>query len=208
MSAFAIFLEELLFEGAIRLRPTAEPGNAADVLPVLERAFQIYRQEIAGPLIDFHPQVAISAAALIHLSAWRLLASSSAEDRIEMPGQPRTAAEHLSADMLLRFVPQLLRRARNLTPAEDLVKSLEDTLRRWPLSGVLADVAAAPLVKLDFAGHSGLLLLYAERLAANEKTGWFPDESPAVDYVELVWNELGKDFALIRQTLRTDDNDD
>ena len=51
------------------------------------------------------------------------------------------AAHHLSADLMLRYLPQILKRARGLDPSDPLVGLLEDVLKRWPLSGVLSDVA-------------------------------------------------------------------
>jgi hypothetical protein len=68
-------------------------------------------------------------------------------------------------------------------------------LRRWPLSGVLADIEQGPLTALDFSGHAGLLLLYAERLARHERPTWFPTGA-AKEYLELVWTELGEDRSL------------
>jgi hypothetical protein len=51
----------------------------------------------------------------------------------------------------------------------------------------LSDIEDGPLVATDFAGHRGLLLLYAERLSANDRPSWRPDpSSPAFDYYELV----------------------
>ena len=88
---------------------------------------------------------------------------------------------------MLRYLPQVLKRARGLDPTDPLIRLLEDVLRRWPLSGVLSDVARARSRPLDFGGHPGLLLLYAERLAANDRPAWRPVQpSPGWDYYELV----------------------
>jgi MoxR-vWA-beta-propeller ternary system domain bpX4 len=98
-----------------------------------------------------------------------------------------TASQHLSADLLLRYLPQILRRARGLDPVDPLADIVAETLRRWPLSGVLSDVEERPVGSLDFEGHPGLMLLYAERLAANDRPGWRPPESSRVfEYYELV----------------------
>ena len=94
-----------------------------------------------------------------------------------MPIEPPTPAHHLSADLTLRYLPQVLNRARGLDPTDPLIGLLEDVLRRWPLSGVLSDVAEAPLGSLEFGGHPGLLLLYAERLAANDRPAWRPAQA-------------------------------
>ena len=44
---------------------------------------------------------------------------------------------------------------------------------------------------LDFGGHEGLMLLYAERLARHEKPAWRPVGRP-FEYVELVLRDLGR----------------
>ena len=85
--------------------------------------------------------------------------------RLVMPGSPTTPAQHFSADLLLRYLPQVLKRARGLDASDPLVGLLAEVLRRWPLSGILSDVEEGPTVPLDFAGHRGLQLLYAERVA-------------------------------------------
>jgi hypothetical protein len=75
------------------------------------------------------------------------------------------------------------RRAKALNPTDALVRALEFTLRRWPLSGVLCEIDDAPVLELP--EHAGLLLLYAERLRAHHKPAWIPSGT-AREYCELV----------------------
>jgi hypothetical protein len=145
---------------------------------------------VAGPPIGFDARVAGAAAELVRQASWALV---SREDRVEdlkprvrMPIAPGTPAHHLSADLMLRYLPQVLRRVRGLDATDPLIGLLAEVLRGWPLSGVLSDVEEGPLVVTDFCGHSGLLMLYAERLAANDRPAWRPeDSSPAYEYYRL-----------------------
>jgi hypothetical protein len=107
------------------------------------------------------------------------------DKQLKMPGSPQTPAQHLSADLLLRFLAQVHRRARARDPVDPLPALLEKVLRQWPLSGVLADIDEGPMAPLDFGGHAGLMLLYAERLASREKPAWFPT-GKLLEYLELV----------------------
>ncbi|HZZ81754.1 MAG TPA: hypothetical protein VFE62_24850, partial [Gemmataceae bacterium] len=136
------------------------------------------------------------------LSAWYLVSQQGTPEELERnlvlhvdaPG----AAEHLSADLTLQYLPVIHLRAQALFAEDRLPALLSELLRRWPLSGVLADVPDAPIGDLDFAGHHGLLMLYAERQAEHFKPRWLP-RGPGAAYMELVWSELGRDPALLAE---------
>jgi hypothetical protein len=86
-------------------------------------------------------------------------------------------------------VPQVHRRAKRAAD-EVLTKRLEEWLRLYPLSGVLADLEEGPLTPVTLDQHSGLLLLYAERLAERVRPAWVP-EGPALASVEMIFAERG-----------------
>src|SRR5262249_16793898 len=154
-------------------------------------AFVTFARSVAGPPVAFDEGVACQAAELVRQASWGLVNREERvgdlKRRLRMSTAPRTPGQHLSADLLLRYLPQILRRARGLDPADPLIEILGDLLRRWPLSGALSDIEEGPLVATDFGGHPGLLLLYAERLAAHDRPAWRPEpSSPAYDYYQLV----------------------
>jgi hypothetical protein len=181
------FLEQLFAEGKIvfRSRPVRDRGAGE----VLERTYALYSLEVAGPPVDFDARTALAAGELVAQACWFLLSHAEPEAELErclvMPGPPRSAAQHLSADLVFRYLPHVHRRARAIAPDDLLPKRLADVLRQWPLSGVLSDVDDAPTTGLEFDGHPGLLLLYAERLARKEKAAWVPTKA-GLEYVELV----------------------
>jgi len=200
VSDFTDFLEELLHGGRIVFeRPPSHSGrDRAKAKALLEDVYADYVLEIAGPAIEFDPARALQAAELTWLACW-LLVSQDEDDRsfklLEMGRLPRSPAEHLSADLLLRFLPQVHRRAKGKTNANQLAETLARILRQWPLSGALAQIEEPPLTDLDFGGHPGLMLLYAERLATAEKAGWTPG-GQALEYVEWVFQERGKTLSV------------
>ena len=197
MSCIA-FLNMLLFEGRVSV---AEPvvfdkASQAGAVVLLERAFAEHRLNVAGPPLSLHGDSALAAAKLVAESAWVLVTGETTAPEANMTS-PETPSQHLSADLLLRYVPAIHRRARSLNLAENpLADRLADLLRRWPLSGVLGDFTDGPLTAPEFGGHPGLCMLYAERLAAHFKPAWLPS-GPGRQFVELVWTELGKDVALL-----------
>jgi hypothetical protein len=191
------FLQRLLSEGIVRFedRPSSTGDDRNEATQVLETAYADYRLEIAGPLILFDGEVAVASGELVQYACWFLVnhdePDSALEERLRMPISPSTPAHHLSADLVLRYLPQVHRRARALFPADLLPRLLARILREWPLSGVLSEVEEGPLSPLDFQGHSGLWMRYAERLARHEKPAWFPT-GPGMDYVDLIWREMGR----------------
>ena len=213
MSQFAEFLTELLNNGRMvfRGRPDFDnPGPDIRAQAVLRAAFDEYRLTLAGPLIDFDLGSALSAARFVEKAAWFLLSfaenAAQLQQMLAFAESPSSAVQHLSADLTLRYVPAILRRTRVLGGGDPLSAVLIDVLRRWPLSGVLAELVEAPVTALDFAGHRGLQLLYAERLADHFKPAWVPPAAEG-EYLELVWIEAQKDPRLLsqpRETLSTD----
>jgi MoxR-vWA-beta-propeller ternary system protein len=199
MTSFHEFLNQLLNEGRVVFRTTRAPHDRPrpQDIALLEKAYLAHRLSVAGPDIPFDPAVAFSAAELIRQSSWALVnhddRNSHLKKCLTMPIAPVTPAHHLSADLTLRYLPQIFNRARVLDPCDPFIDLLTELLRRWPLSGALADVAQGPLASLDFGGHPGLLLLYAERLAANDRQAWRPVPGGAGwEYFELVIQDRGR----------------
>ncbi len=194
MASFVEFLRTLLTDGRVvlRHRPAVEAAERAEARVLLADAYDDYRLDVAGPPLPFDAATALGTAGRLWLACWFLLRRAeppeAAERALAPPPPPKSAAQHLSADLVLRFLPQLHRRARALDPADGLTRRLTEWLRDWPLSGVLSDVGEGPRTAPEFDGHPGLLLLYAERLAERPRPAWVP-AGPALPYVELAFAE-------------------
>jgi hypothetical protein len=191
------FLAQLFDEGKIIFRAAPRDRPSASAVAVLTAAFEVYSLAIAGPRIAFDAELALAAAELLRQASWALVnrdeRMTDLVKRLKMPVSPLTPSQHLSADLTMRYLPQVLRRARGLDPSDPLVTQLANVLRTWPLSGVLADVAEPPLVPVQFGGHPGLMLLYAERLIGNDRPFWRPiQKGPSWEYYELVLQEHGQ----------------
>jgi hypothetical protein len=115
--------------------------------------------------------------------------AAEVSQRLKLPAAPAAASQHLSADLTFRHLPQLHRRARAMSPDDVLTKALADALRAWPLSGVASDIQEAPTTPLDFAGHAGLEMLYAERYVKRPRENWLPMGRIA-EYVELIGKRI------------------
>jgi hypothetical protein len=196
MSALPEFVESLFANGEVTFteRPVTTPAERTQTIDGLRRAYRIHNLDLAGPELPFQEATALACAELLRRACWFLI------DRTETPEvvtqalvlpPPRSPAEHWSADLVLRLLPVPLRRAQAIAADDPVAVQLTQIARQWPLSGVLTDIADAPQSPLEFGGHPGLLMLYAERLAENPKAAWVP-EGVAYDYVELVFREAGK----------------
>jgi hypothetical protein len=188
--ALVDFLKQLLNAGEVVFRepPVPDKEELPAVTELLRRAHAQEVLEIAGPPLEFRPRPALAAAELVRQACWFLVHRGEPPEEVErrLNLEPPTApGDHLSADVVLRYLPQVYRRARALAPDDALTVRLAEVLRQWPLSGVLADVPDGPLTPLDFGDHPGLLLLYAERLARHEKPEWLPP-GKGLEYLELV----------------------
>ncbi len=191
-------MHQLFREGCavLRKRPVPGAGREADVLAELEQAYAALVLEVGGSAIPFDRRTALTAAEFVWQACWFLVSHEEPDEevrrRLHWPGLPSSPAQHLSADLVLRYLPGVHRRARALNAADCLAGLAADLLRRWPLSGVLSEVTEAPLADLTFGGHDGLLLMYAERLADHEKPAWLPPEGRGREFVELVFRERGR----------------
>jgi hypothetical protein len=202
MSTSSEFWQHLFTNGCMVFEGSPH-GNSApdgDTLSLFKRYYDEYALQVAGPALPFVAKVAAQGARIVELSAWYLASQAGTPEELErnlvLDAKPVGPADHLSADLTLQYLPSIYQRARVLYPADRLPAILGEILRRWPLSGVRADLPDAPLGNLDFGGHPGLLLLYAERLAAHFKPAWIP-RGPGAAYLDLVWTELGRDPALL-----------
>ena len=191
MSEFAEFASRLLLRGSVVFRQPPGPvrGLVADAVPALLAAFEADLLDLAGPAVAFDPALACEAGEVVRQACWALVSrddrADDLEPRLRMGRAPRSPSDHASADLFLRFLPRVYRRARSASPADPVVGMLARVLRGWPLSGVAAGLDEGPLGPTDFGGHPGLLLRYAERFARHGRPCWEP-EGPAREYLELV----------------------
>src|SRR5262245_36898333 len=114
MASLATFLGDVLQSGRIALREPLPAGTDPDALAVLNEAYRLHALGVAGPPIAFDGPTALAAGRVLYQSAWYLLNANEPIDasRLRITAGPRGAAQHLSADLVLRYLPTVHRRAR------------------------------------------------------------------------------------------------
>src|SRR4051794_20034675 len=134
------FLARLLREGVVVFRSRPEPtrgasaggaallsGGGEDHPPAVGRAagplgapgagaYEAYRLDVAGPMIPFDAEVACEAGELVRQACWVMVSrgerAADLAARLAMSRPPGRPSDHLSADLLLRYLPRVYRRAR------------------------------------------------------------------------------------------------
>jgi hypothetical protein len=207
MSAFVTFLDRLLTDGAAVLQgpPVVAATDRTLAAERLAAAYDTLRLDVPGPALPFDARAAVAAAELLWWASWLLVhrdaLPAEVEKALALPVPPRTAAAHLSTDLVLRYLPVIHRRARGIEPTDVLTRQMALVLRQAPLSGVLSDVEDGPASTVELGGHAGLLLLYAERLADHCHPAWVV-EGPARPFIELVFAERGLSLPAPAPTLQ------
>jgi hypothetical protein len=178
-------LSGLLMQGEVELSamPVEEPGERAEVLALLREAYWHYQLDLAGPRLPFAGATALAAASWCLAACWFVVSRQEPDEFVErtLDWQPqlRDAADHLAADLTLRYLPRVLQRARLLGREDGLVRAIARLAGRVPLSGVLLDVPPGQAeIPTTLGDHAGLHLLYAERFAANPRAEWLPAGGP------------------------------
>ncbi len=196
MSPFVDWLRRVVSMGeSVQDTPPiiAERERAA-ALPILRASFDRHALEVAGPVLSFDPPTAVWAAEQLAAACWQLV--GDATEPTPADREPKTPDEHLTADVLLRFLPAVHRRAKAREAGGPLVARLDALARRWPLAGVLLDLDGGPTTSPDFGGHRGLQLLYAERLVEHPRAGWVPPVGPGRDWAERIFEDRGRPLPL------------
>jgi hypothetical protein len=195
MTHFRDWLSRLLEQGESiqEARPQLSGEEEPGVLADLRVAFDRHALDVGGPPLPFDGNAALAATFLLARACW-LLVSIGGEERITLAleAEPDSPAAHLSADVTLRFLPAVYRRSRVRFPKGPLTAAIEQILRTWPLSGVLADLDGEPSTSPEFGDHPGLQLLYVERLVRSSRAGWVPANGTAREWAERVHQERNK----------------
>lgn len=198
--SFGPWLRGVLQEGASLLsEPLSLPAaEVAEVTQILQSEFHLHALDVGGAKMEFSPTFALKAAKLLAQACWVYVANAgSPESPLALALEPRGPADHLAVDLCFRFLPVVYRRAKMRSLESVLVRELNAILRRWPLSGVLADLEEGPLIEPAFQDHQGLQILYAERLVQFPRATWVPSAGKAREWVEFVFHEHQKSLPVM-----------
>ena len=195
MSA-VVFVQSLLESGRVTVpNDDSPPENLDQAVAELDRAARL---EMAFDPPALSVPVAAWALRLLYTACQALVFREIEGDTVRpalaqpCPEVPSPRACY-SADLSLRYVPDLIALARGIAPDDPLVAGLTGLARAWPLSSIgvadLGEVDPAP-----FLDHPSLRQLYVDRIiergdasrlahpdvgaAVREALGAFPELAP------------------------------
>jgi len=195
MSAL-VFVQSLLESGRVTVpKEDSPPEHLEQAVAELDRGARI-EMPFDAPLLSV--PVASWALRLLYAACqalvFREIEGDAIRQMLALPCPETTSpAACYSADLSLRYLPDLIALARGIAPEDPLVAGLMALARAWPLSSVgvaeLGDLDPSP-----FLDHPSLRQLYVDRIiergdasrlshpsvnaAVREAVGAFPDLAP------------------------------
>lgn len=164
------FLDDLLATGQVTVAGQLLPFAAADLAAATARLQAHHAADachVAHAAPAFEPAAARWALVLLYRTMQLAFLrdydeAAVAEHLADWPGVV-TAETSYSVDLAFRYLPPLLGLARNLAPADVLVRRLQALGQQWPLSfvGTTPAPADAPAAVL---AHPALRALYLDRI--------------------------------------------
>lgn len=162
--------EEVMLYGNL---PETQPGEEATVIEFLRKEYLAEADDYPYEVPPFSDAAALWAAKTIYTAAQLMLYRQNKGADIPALlrdyGQEQDAAAVLSADICLRFLPDMLRHLRVIDPDDPLTDRLEDLLYKWHFSAVNYDLNTENLNMHNIASNLCLRQLYANRIIEYKK---------------------------------------
>jgi hypothetical protein len=166
------FIQQLLTTGTVSVQTGIIDFALEDEQEAIQLLQQYYHediQEMPATAPSFNQQAALWAAKYFYTAVQLTVLRDEAEEVIKeklIPfSESMDAAAMYSADLILRYLPSLLQLAKGLSPADVLVKALEQTAAAWPFSSIGIDTGEIKNEAMIFSDAS-LSIAYTDRLIA------------------------------------------
>ncbi len=138
------------------------------VMEFLEREFEKERITYPNPVPVFNNEVALFGAKLLYVVAELILYRELDLKQIQLIW-PRydgkvDAGALLSADLCLRFLPQITWQLKSIDPDDEILSLVNKELERWHYSAVGYEILVDGLQWEQLENNSCLMQLYANRV--------------------------------------------
>jgi hypothetical protein len=203
------FIAGLINEGKVKVVPqmvtfTAEDLHLANVH--LRQYYEDDAQEMPATVPDFDLPAACWAAAYLYRAVQfillRELDETVMQEHLRSFEAIHTPAAIYSADLTLRYLPDLFDLAKGLSPHDPLVKQMQETAEAWPFSAAAIPLETSPDISIVMS-HPSLKQAYIDRIiyAKDLRKCRHPECYPLVQealgsYSEVFWPQFEPDFNL------------
>jgi MoxR-vWA-beta-propeller ternary system domain bpX4 len=164
------FIQQLLSQGTVSVQSNIiafDPADEKEVLKILQRYYTEDILEMPETAPAFNEAAALWAAKYFYVAVQLTVLRDEGEaiinEKLQLFTETITADAVYSADLILRYLPALLQLAKGLSPADILVKVLEQTAAEWPFSSTGIEVGAIKNEDIIFT-HPSLTITYTDRL--------------------------------------------
>lgn len=196
----ADFITQLCREGRATVDWELRPHSDQELdgaKAVLKQYYEATSLEMPYQAPDFHPHAALWGATYLFMAIRFVLVRQYDEalinqHLIDYPGT-KTPEVIYSADLCLRFLPDLLKLAKGIAPDDILVTKIKETALEWPFSSVGIKLGAAPALEVVEA-HASLRLAYRDRVIAAADKSRIPGQEMLVEaalgeHAAILWPE-------------------
>jgi hypothetical protein len=193
------YIQDLLEKGQVAVASQLIPFREEDLqqtLALLQHYHAEDAQEMPLAAPEFSPDAAIWAAKYLYYATQFTMLRDLGDEQVlahltEFTG-PLTPEAIYSADLTLRYLPDVLHLAKGLAPDDVLVKCMKNILAQWPFSSVgmteIEQVNNQPVLE-----HDSLKYAYIDRIIKHKDIQRAGEEPVA----ELIREALGEHSAVL-----------
>lgn len=170
----ADFLQSLFAGGKVVANGKPETFSPDELRAAEQLLRQFYSEdmlEMPALAPDFHAKAALGAAQYLYnavqLIINRDLNAEAAENHLACLPEPASPEIIYSADLTLRYLPELFTLAKGLSPLDVVATKLKETAACWPFSSVGVDIGAEYTLE-HIVGHPSLKFAYTDRILAKK----------------------------------------
>lgn len=191
------FITNLLEKGAISVTKDLSPFTDIDQLEATNALHQLYERdalEMPYSAPEFSETAALWAVEYLYRAIQCSLLREIEEEQVKqlLPNYTHeiNAAAIYSADLILRYLPDLWNLAKGLSPDDILVVLMNETAKKWPFSSI--DIEDLEELEIDeILNHPSLRQAYIDRILQAEDKKRLKDERVMLLAKEVIGDQVG-----------------
>ncbi|RBL92133.1 hypothetical protein [Chitinophaga flava] len=194
------FITTLVQDGQVTIAAVVNPFSSDDLADANNLLLEYYRNDLTdmpGQAPGFDADAAMWAAQFVYRAAQLIMLRHIDENGVyqllplyDIATQPDAV---YSADLCLRYLPDLLSLAKGLAPADPLVKRITQIAAQWPFSSTGMNILPDIPVNV-ITSHPSLLQAYTDRIIASKDAARCSEpmvmttvKASLGNYADLLW---------------------